>query len=315
MIVPNDPPNFTKCIAQVAEADPVADEDAAKTLKTDCKQLFTSLSSQVMDFLIRAYWYQADAAQAGHQGHRRAGPEGVHTPPRSSSSRPTAQFQAFLSSSGQTLDDILYRVRVNQIYTKLLAQHRTTVTAAEIPTYYNAHTSQFGTPETRNIRIVLTKTQAEAQAAKAALETGKSWEAVAKKYSIDPTTKNNGGLLDDVTKGQQDAALDNAAFAAPPNKLHRPDQGPVRLLRVRGDQDHPGHQQTLAQATRMITADAHQQAQTSAQNAVDDAGQEELAAPRPRAASMYAMADCTATRRPRRQPRRTTTAAPRRDRA
>ena len=30
-----------------------------KTHEGDCKQLFTSLSSQVMDFLIKAYWYQA----------------------------------------------------------------------------------------------------------------------------------------------------------------------------------------------------------------------------------------------------------------
>ena len=65
MIVPEDPPNFTKCIAQVKQQIPSLKKTADKTLKADCKQLFTSLSGQVMDFLIKAYWYQADAHKLG----------------------------------------------------------------------------------------------------------------------------------------------------------------------------------------------------------------------------------------------------------
>ena len=69
------------------------------------------------------------------------------------------------------------------------------------------------------MRVVLAKTQAGAQAAKQALSHGQSWTVVAKKYSIDPTTKNKGGQLNGVTKGQQDAALSNAAFSATVNKV------------------------------------------------------------------------------------------------
>ena len=75
------------------------------------------------------------------------------------------------------------------------------------------------------MEIVLTKTQAEANAAKAALQKGQSWTTVAKKYSIDPTTKNTGGVLNGVTAGQQDSALSKAAFAAPLNKLMGPVKG------------------------------------------------------------------------------------------
>ena len=75
------------------------------------------------------------------------------------------------------------------------------------------------------MRIVLTKTQAGAQAAKQALSHGQSWTVVAKKYSIDPTTKNKGGLLNGVTKGQQDAALSTAAFSAKVNKVIGPVKG------------------------------------------------------------------------------------------
>ena len=91
------------------------------------------------------------------------------------------------------------------------------------------------------MRIVLAKTQADANAAKKALESGQSWATVAKKYSTDPTTKSRGGVLNGVNKSQEDAALSNAAFSAPVNKLDRPGQGAVRLLRIRSDEDHAGH--------------------------------------------------------------------------
>ncbi len=110
------------------------------------------------------------------------------------------------------------------------------MTPAAIAGYYNSHKSQFGTPETRNMQIVLTKTQAEANTAKAAIQGGQSWAAVAKKYSIDPS-KNTGGVLNGVTAGQQDSALSKAAFAAPVNKLIGPVKSQFGYYVHRGDQD------------------------------------------------------------------------------
>ena len=55
VIVPTDPPNFPKCIATVRQAVPSLAKQTDKTLRSDCRQLFTSLSGQVMDFLIKAY--------------------------------------------------------------------------------------------------------------------------------------------------------------------------------------------------------------------------------------------------------------------
>ena len=75
--------------------------------------------------------------------------------------------------------DVLYRFKINEIVQKLVAKHATTVTPAQISAYYQSHLSQFGTQETRNMRIVLTKTAAEANAAKAALAGGATWKATA----------------------------------------------------------------------------------------------------------------------------------------
>src|ERR1700759_263897 len=57
VIVPNDPPAFTTCIAQVRKQVPSLAKAKDSQIQSDCKQLFTSLSNQVLNFLIPAYWY------------------------------------------------------------------------------------------------------------------------------------------------------------------------------------------------------------------------------------------------------------------
>jgi parvulin-like peptidyl-prolyl isomerase len=165
VIVPNDPPQFTACIAQARAKIPTLKKTPAKTLKADCKQLFTSLSSQVMDFLIKAYWYQGTAHKLGIKVTDAQVATALAKAKKGQFST-AAQFQAFLKSTGQTQQDIDYRVRVNVTNMKLIARHPTKVTPAKIAAYYAAHKSQFGTPETRNMRIVLAKTAAQATAAR-----------------------------------------------------------------------------------------------------------------------------------------------------
>jgi parvulin-like peptidyl-prolyl isomerase len=173
VIVPTDPPQFTKCISTVRQAVPSLAKQTDKTLRTDCQQLFTSLSGQVMDFLIKAYWYQADAARLGLKVTDAQVQKAYATAKKQA--YPTASaFNQFLSQTGFTVNDLLFRFRVSQLFQKLAAKHSTKITPATIQTYYNNHKSQFGKPETRDIRIVLTKTAGQAAAAKAALAHGSS---------------------------------------------------------------------------------------------------------------------------------------------
>jgi foldase protein PrsA len=269
VIVPNDPPNFDRCIAQVRRQIPTLAKTSKKQLRSDCKQLFTSLMTQVMDFLIKGYWYQAEAARE-HITVTQAQVQKALDNAKKQQFTTNAQFQQFLTQTGQTLDDILFRFRINQLYTKLLSKHTTKVTQAAIQRYYFTHPSQFGTPQSRDIRIVLAKTQSEANAAKKALSKGQSWNSVAKKYSTDPTSKNKGGLLKGVVKGEEDAALDTAAFAAPLNKLLGPVKGQfgyyvLQVIKI----TQPTHQ-SLAQATPLIKQTLTGQQQTTAQNAVNN---------------------------------------------
>ncbi len=296
VIVPNDPPDFKKCIAQVRKQIPTLAKTTDKQLKSDCNQLFTSLGNQVMDFLIKSYWYQAEAHRLGIK-ITDAQVQQVFNSDKKQQFPTAAAFNQFLTQSGQTMGDILYRVRVNEIFKKLLAKHQTTVTAAAIAAYYQSHTSQFGSPQTRDIRIVRTTTAKQAAAAKAALDSGQSWKTVAKKYSVDTSTKNNGGLLAGVTKGEEEQALDTAAFAAPVNKIQGVIHGQFGYYVFEVAKVKASTQQTLAQATALIKQILSGQSQSTAQAAVDKQAKANWLK-KTKCRSPYAMADCTGYKAP-----------------
>ncbi|MBV9918306.1 MAG: peptidyl-prolyl cis-trans isomerase, partial [Solirubrobacterales bacterium] len=290
VIVPNDPPTFTNCIAQARKQIPQLANTPAATLKTDCNQLFQSLSSRVMEFLITSYWYQAEAARQNVKISD-AQVQKVFASEKNQQFRSNAEFQAFLNQSGQTLDDIIYRVRVSELVKQLRAKHPATVTPAQIAAYYKSHPSQFGTPETRDIRIVRTNDPKQAAAAKAALDKGESWSSVASKYSVDTATKSKGGQLTGVGRGQEERALDEAAFSAPTGKVLGPIHGTFGYYVFEVTKVNRSTQQSLAQATPLIRQILQGQAQTTAQNAVDNQARKNWLH-RTKCRTLYAMNDC-----------------------
>lgn len=273
VIVPNDPPSFAKCMADARASIPSLKKTADKTLRSECQQLFTSLSSQILEYLIQSYWYQAQAHKLGIEITSAQVAKDVAKAKKSAGIKTDAQYKQFLSQSGETDQDVRFRILVSDIYAKLIARHPTKVTSADIAAYYAAHKSSYGTPQSLNMRIVLAKTAANARTALAALRSGSSWKTVAKRYSIDPTTKNNAGLLTGVTKGQQDQALTKAAFAARPNTLVGPVKGQFGYYVVEVVKKTAPTQKTLAQATSSIRSTLTQQRQSAAESAVQNAAE------------------------------------------
>ena len=296
VIVPNDPPDFTNCIAQARKEIPAVAKQSDKQLKSACQALFSSLSSQVMDFLIRGYWYQADASKLGiHISDAKVQKE-FNT--EKSQQYPSASaFQTFLKQSGYTLQDLLFRVRLNLIYRALVAKHHQTITDQDITNYYNKHSSQFGTPETRNLRIVLTKSQSQANAAKSALQSGQSWNAVAKKYSTDPATKDKGGVMTNVTQGTTDQALEKAAFSASVGKLVGPVKGQFGYYVVQVTKITPGTHKSLAASRSLIRQTLVGLQQQTAQTSVDNAAKKHWLA-KTKCRGAYSMADCSGFKAP-----------------
>jgi foldase protein PrsA len=223
-----DPPEFTKCVAAKKKA-PVPEGQKKPTdaaLKKQCEQEYETIKNEVMQFLIQAEWVTQEADARGVEVSDAAVRKSLED--QKEQAFPTEKaYQEFIKSSGMTEEDILYRVRLNQLQEKLtqnVTEDAAKVTDADIEEYYEKNKRRFAQPERRDLRVVLTKTEAKAEQARKALNDGQSWKQVVNEYSIDEASKAQAGLLPAVAKGQQDRALDNAVFAAKKGEL----EGPVK---------------------------------------------------------------------------------------
>jgi foldase protein PrsA len=254
-----DAPTFAKCVAakKASQPKPAKGQQPPTDaqLKSQCQQEFSALRDQVMQFLISAQWIQGEAADQGVKVTD-ADVNKRFQQTKTQSFPKEADYQKFLKQSGMTQNDILFRVKLDALSSKIrdkVTKGQGKVTQAQITTYYNKNKKRFAQPERRDMRIVLTKSQSQAEAAKKALDSGQSWNAVAKKYSTDQSTKNTGGQLLAVTKGQQDRTFENAAFAAKTNKVLGPVKTQFGYYVFDVTKVTPASQQSLAQAKNTIS--------------------------------------------------------------
>ena len=249
------PPNYTACISHLATTSAKSKTTQTNAaLKAQCAAQYKSLSHEVLGFLISSEWVLGEANALGVK----ASDEEVHKQfiqVKSTQFPTTAEFEKFIAKSGQTVSDLLLRVKLNMLSQKIQAKvikESENVTEQEIEKFYNNNKSRFGTPEKRSVQIILTKTEAEALAAKKEVESGKSFSSVARAKSDDPVSKANGGLLPEVVKGQEEKALDEAIFTSTVNKLGGPVKTPFGYYIYEVKTITPGNQQSLAQAKASI---------------------------------------------------------------
>src|SRR3954466_14436345 len=265
-----DPPNFTKCVANQAK-QPVAKGAKKPTqaqLKTQCKQQYDALKQQVMQFLVSAEWIQQEAKSQDVKVSDKEVPKQFADQKKQSFPK-EADYQKFLKTSGMTESDLLFRVKLdvvsNDVRNKII-KGKDKVSDAQVAAYYNKNKQRFAQPERRDLLVVLTRTKANAEAAKKALDSGQPWAAVAKKYSIDEASKAQGGKLPGVAKGQQEKAFDDAIFSAKKGALTGPVKTQFGWYVFDVTKVTPASQQTLAQATAQIKQTLGTQNQQKALN-------------------------------------------------
>jgi foldase protein PrsA len=255
-VVP-DPPKYTACIARTAaqsKATKGAKTPSQKELKSQCEAQYKSLQQEVLGFLISSSWVLGEAGSLGVKVSDKEVKKQFEKIKSQQFPKP-AEFQKFLATSGQTVSDLLLRVKLNLLSSKIqqkIVKEKSKVTQAQIAKYYKNNPKRFGVAEKRNLLIILTKTEDQAKKAKQEVESGKSFESVAKRVSIDPTSKSNGGKLAGVVKGQEEKALDTAVFAAKKGVLSGPVKTPFGYYIFEVQTITPGSQQTLKQAEASI---------------------------------------------------------------
>ena len=252
------PPDFEACVAEKEKTAPKPPKGQPKPteeqFKAQCKQEYEGLRDQVMQLLIQEKWVRGEAEEQGvkvsDEEVRKAFEE-----QKKQSFPKKGDYEKFLKTSGFTEEDILFRVRLEQLSNKLrekVVEGKDKVSDKQISDYYNKNKKRFAQPERRDLRIVLTKTEAKAEEAKQAIQDGQSWKSVAKKYSIDQASKNQGGSLLAVAKGQQEPALDEAVFNAKKGQLQGPVKTQFGYYVFQVQKITPASQQTLEQAKATI---------------------------------------------------------------
>ena len=251
-----DPPDFTKCVAakQKAPAPQGQPKPSKASLKKQCKTEYDALKTEVMQFLIQASWVQQEAEQQDINVSEKEIKSSFEDQKKQAFPTDKA-YKEFLASSGMSEEDILFRVRLDQLQQKLTAkitQSSKKVSEEDISAYYDKNKKRFAQPERRDLLVVLTKTEAQANEAKAALEDGDSFKQVAKKYSIDEASKAQGGKLPAVTEGQQEQAFDQAIFGAKKGELVGPVKTQFGWYVFEVDKVNPASQQTLEESKESI---------------------------------------------------------------
>ena len=258
-VVP-DPPSYKACIAHLEATAPKPAKGQSKptaaALKTQCEQQYTSLKQQVLGYLISANWVLGEAEHLGVSVSDKE-VEKQFNQIKAQQFPKEEDFKKFLTNTGYTVSDLLLRVKLNSLSSKIQAKVSKDAgkkpSEKEVEAYYEQHKSQYGQPEKRNILIVLTKTQAQSEKAKKEITSGKSFASVATAVSIDPVSKAAGGSLPGVVKGQEEKSLDEAVFKAQLNVLGGPIKTPFGYYVYEVKKVIPGSQQALSQVKASIS--------------------------------------------------------------
>ena len=304
------PPHYTACIAAAKAAAKPAKGQTPPTetqLKSQCEQEYKSLQQEVLGFLISSNWVLGEAGSLGVKVSDKEVKKQFEKIKNQQFPK-AAEFQKFLATSGQTVSDLLLRVKLNLLSSKIqqkVVKEKSKVTQAQIQKYYKENTKRFQVPERRDLLVVLTKGEAEAKAAKQEIESGKSFASVAKHRSIDPTSKSTGGKLLGVVKGQEEKALDTAVFAAQKGALTGPVKTPFGYYVFEVKNTFPGKVESLKQAEASIRSQLTATRQQSALSKfVKDFKKKWMAKTECR--SGYMVADCKGYK----APKTTSTSAP-----
>ncbi|MFY9468939.1 MAG: peptidyl-prolyl cis-trans isomerase, partial [Solirubrobacterales bacterium] len=245
-----DPPTFTKCIANKKRTDKKGKDDA---LKKACKSEFETARDQIMTSLIQSVWYELEADERGVKVTD-AEVKQRFTPLKQQTFPKEAEYKKFLASTGQTEADLLRLVKGQVIQEKIResVSKGSQPTAKDIEAAFNKDKEKYTTPASRDLLIVFTNKKGEAEKAKAALKSGDDFAAVAKKYSEDSASKDQGGKFPGVTKGQFEPALDKAVFKAKKGEVVGPIKTQFGYYLFEVTKASPAAKQTLREASATI---------------------------------------------------------------
>ncbi|MGH3134143.1 MAG: peptidylprolyl isomerase [Gaiellaceae bacterium] len=197
---------------------------------------YQNVQSQTLAFLVQREEFEQQADDLGVEITEKDVDAALQEFVKSRFQGSQEEFEKALEAQGYTKEDFRETIRTSVLSQKLFdaVTKDVKVSNGEIVSYYNQNRSQYGTPESRDVRHILisekkgsseevdfTKSKAEADRIYAELQGGADFTTLAKENSDDPGSKDSGGKLT-ITRGQTVAEFDKTSFELEQGVVSRP---------------------------------------------------------------------------------------------
>lgn len=171
---------------------------------------------------------------------------------------PANQWDQLLKARGLSEQDVQDLIRRQIILDKAVGAG-VRVAPSQVAAYFKLNHTQLDQPAQARARHILVADLPTAQKVEAELKAGKDFAALAKQYSMDPGSKDNGGELGTFPRGRMVPAFDAYVFSGPIGKISPPVKSPMGYHIIQIEERKPATKATLANSTAKITQMLRQQ--------------------------------------------------------
>jgi foldase protein PrsA len=232
---------------------------------------YTTLRDQAVAFLVNTEEYRQEGQKLGVSVTQQDVNKQVSLIQKTRFGGSKKKLDDLLKKDGITLAQLeQYNIQPNLLTQKIQAKVTSSakVSNAEALNYYNKNKSSFSTPAqtTRSVRHILVSSKSQAEQLETKLANGASFAALAKKYSKDTGSAQDGGKLTAV-KGQLVKPFQDVAFSLKTGKVSQPvhSQFGWHIIQALGPvKNTPAHTQSFAEVKSQIQTNLTQQKQSTA---------------------------------------------------
>jgi parvulin-like peptidyl-prolyl isomerase len=184
---------------------------------------YQDLKTRAVSFLVQRYRFLQEAEERGIEVSDEEVQERLDQIKKDNFEDDQKKFDEALEREGLTIDDAKAEVRYQLLQEKLFEDVTKDIEATdeEIEKYYEENKAQFTQPASRDVRHIVVKTKAKADALYAQLEDGADFAQLARANSTDKGSAKQGGKIP-VQKGSTVPPFDKAAFSLDTNEFSRP---------------------------------------------------------------------------------------------
>jgi peptidyl-prolyl cis-trans isomerase C len=125
------------------------------------------------------------------------------------------------------------QILIQELVTRILAESKR-VTDEELQKYFEANRLRFQQEETVRLSHIVLKSEKDASAALAELRQGVPFEEVSRKRSVFESSRETGGEMGVIRRGELDKNIEKVAFSLPIGQVSQPIKTPVgwQIIRV-----------------------------------------------------------------------------------